>query len=126
MILSQFIAEHSARPFAWGRSDCLLFMCDWVVEQTGRDPASEWRGRWLSGVAAIEILADLGGLEAAARAAFEREGFAQTDAPNDGDCGIVLLKRPVCAIHIAGRWAAKGHRGVAVTPAPVLVAWSLA
>lgn len=126
MLLPEFIAAHSGKPFAWGASDCLLFMCDWVVHRTGRDPASEWRGRWSSGPSAAEILAELGGLERAARAAFAREGFLETSAPAEGDAAVVLLKRPVCAIHVAGRWAAKGYRGVAVTPAPVLVAWSLA
>lgn len=57
-----YLAEAEARPFAWGRHDCVRFAGGAVEAATGRKPALP---TWTSERGALRVLARLGGLEAA-------------------------------------------------------------
>lgn len=59
--LAAFIEARRHQPFVWGRHDCCLFACDWVVEATGWDPAADFRGRYDSRAGALRALRDIGG-----------------------------------------------------------------
>lgn len=65
-LLAEFIRRKKAEPFAWGKNDCCLFVCDWVHDLTGVDPASDLglRGAYETHLHAAKILAERGGLEA--------------------------------------------------------------
>lgn len=72
---------NSAPQFQWGRHDCALWCADWVLQITGRDFASEWRGLY-SDEAGLQSLMHDRGYQCAseiADAAFNRVGvnFAQ-------------------------------------------------
>jgi hypothetical protein len=56
------LAAHiaSARPFAWGENDCVLWCADWVKTVTGIDPAQDWRGKYTSEDDARSILNAIG------------------------------------------------------------------
>jgi len=42
--LTDYLRAHHARPFAWGRWDCALFVAGGVRAMTGRDPMRGLRG----------------------------------------------------------------------------------
>ena len=63
-LLAQFIEQRRDQPFAWGVNDCCTFAADWVQLCTGVDYAQAWRGRYVSGLGAVRVLDDAGGVEA--------------------------------------------------------------
>lgn len=46
--LYEFIESRRDMPFAWGTNDCACFAADWVLEATGVDLMTEWRGKYKS------------------------------------------------------------------------------
>jgi len=126
MTLTEYLRETAGRRFEWGRCDCVTFVCDWIVSQRGVDPAESFRGQYRSGVKAAENLAPNGGLVGSVAKFFEQAGLKSTADPAEGDVGVVLLRRPTCAIYL-GRdiWAAKGRRGVTISVAKPLMAWGV-
>jgi len=44
--LAEVVRAAQARPFAWGRQDCALFVCDCIQAMCGEDPAARFRGRY--------------------------------------------------------------------------------
>lgn len=73
--LASFIESRRARPFCWGHHDCCLFAADWILEATGKDIASDYRGKYDSALSAARILENEGGVLAVFRKAAEREGM---------------------------------------------------
>jgi hypothetical protein len=63
-LLAQFIEQRREQPFAWGVNDCCIFAADWVQLCTGEDYAKAWRGRYVSGLGAVRVLDEAGGVEA--------------------------------------------------------------
>jgi len=63
-LLAQFIEQRRDQPFAWGVNDCCTFAADWVQLCTGVDYAQAWRGRYVSGLGAVRVLDEAGGVEA--------------------------------------------------------------
>lgn len=122
-----YLREAARRPFAWGRSDCSLFMADWVLRASGVDPAAPLRGRYRTALGAARHVRRRGGMEAMGRALAEAAGLPVTSAPRPGDIGLVRdpLAGPLFAIRTAIGWAAKAPRGIAVGMFPVIVAWSV-
>lgn len=122
--LGAYIACKSREPYAFGRNDCVMFICDWARRETGRDPLGPWRGTWRSGPGASENLALCGGLKAALRQQFSRAGFVETATPQIGDVALVDPAHPYCAIRVSGGWAQRLRRGgVMVRRAEIIVAW---
>lgn len=77
--LIAFIDSRRSTPHKWGRkaNDCMSFVAGAVKAQTGKDPA---RGlRWSSEHTGLRLLKELGGIESALDARFERiaPSFAQ-------------------------------------------------
>jgi hypothetical protein len=62
-LLAQFIEQRRDQPFAWGVNDCCTFAADWVQLCTGVDYAQAWRGRYVSGLGAVRVLDEAGGVE---------------------------------------------------------------
>jgi hypothetical protein len=63
-LLAQFIEQRREQPFAWGVNDCCTFAADWVQLCTGVDYAQAWRGRYASGLGAVRVLDEAGGVVA--------------------------------------------------------------
>lgn len=60
MPLTTFIAQYKTQPFAWGTADCSLIVADWVLQQTGVDPARGLRGTYTSAEGAVRALRKAG------------------------------------------------------------------
>ena len=131
--LADWLAREGARPVVWGVNDCCLFVADWVVAVTGRDPATPWRGAYRGERAAHRILTRGGGLLAVVAPAFDGVGLARTDDPLTGDIGVVvapvavrrgrIVERPVAALRVGRLWAVKSQSGIAAGEFVALAAW---
>jgi len=59
--LAEVVRAAQARPFAWGRHDCALFVCDCVRAMCGEDPAARFRGRYRTARGAQRAIRRIGG-----------------------------------------------------------------
>lgn len=73
-LLTRFIEERRAMPFAWGSNDCCLFAADWCRTVGGIDFAEGIRGTYSSALGAMRVLEKHGGVFGLAqkRAGLER------------------------------------------------------
>ncbi len=99
MTLPEYITAHLDKPFEYGRLDCVLFVALWIRNKTGIDHLADIPA-WSSERQALRIIKDLGGLEVAMDARFQRihPNFAK-----DGDIalrngGLAIFTGP----HIVG------------------------
>lgn len=130
--LVQFLGEAAKRPWVWGQSDCTMMVCDWVLSETGIDPAERYRGCYSSDAEAAALYENFVSI---IREEFERAGLIETSAPVTGDIGIVnrsvvmrgrhSICRACMAIRAGSLWAAKEGLGVCAGDYPVIAAWSL-
>jgi len=129
MTLADFLKGASGRPFVWGECDCCLFAADWVLARTGQDPAAGWRGRYDTKARASQIAHRAGGLAHHVAAQFSGLNIAKTDAPDEGDVGVLVLPfhGQIVGIRTSlGRWTFKTQRGVLSAACPnVIAAWSI-
>lgn len=106
-------------PFVLGRMDCSLWAADWVLKQTGVDPAATWRGAYGTEREYMRLLLAEGGLVRVAARAVTRIGARQV-APADaqpGDIGIIVTERgPALAIRGQLAWMAKTGDQLSTTP----------
>jgi len=58
--LAEFMKREQNRPFAWGESDCALFVCDCILALTGEDLAKDFRGRYTTQRGAYRVLKRIG------------------------------------------------------------------
>src|SRR5690348_1512638 len=66
--LQSCVAAAVGAPFQWGTHDCVTWAADVVLALTGADVIADYRGRWDDRAGALECLAEMGGIEAAATA----------------------------------------------------------
>lgn len=127
--LRRYLREAARTPFAWGRTDCCLFLADWVMAVRGIDPAQPLRGRYISERGAERWLRRHGGLVATVGLCAAGAGLAPTPAPRAGDIGVVRAMGPdgkpreAGAICAGGRWMARTPGGLAGFRATPLAAW---
>lgn len=125
MILSQFLKAAAHRKVIEGQDDCMLWLADWVLLNTGKDPAEGWRGRY-SKREARQAIAEAGGLlRVASRSmrACEMERIPWASA-RAGDVGIVRVDRMhVGAIRAHAGWAVRLRSGIAFGHLHVAAAW---
>jgi hypothetical protein len=74
-------------PFAWGTSDCCLFVAGGIAATTGEDPAAAWRGTYGDAEGAERIVAGWGSLPAFVTAQLG-EPHAATRLARQGDVGF--------------------------------------
>jgi len=108
----------------WGYTDCTLFVADWVVEATGKDPGAELRGTYFDRTGAAAILRDAGGAERLVSEKLSALGFHRVETPRDGDVGMVLAltgfdaggakMKDIPAIRFGPLWAVMSARGAMV------------
>ena len=112
--------------FEWGTSDCIMSVCDYVLETTGTDPAAPWRGTYSDEPGARAIYGQYGGVLGLFSFGMELAGFhsynAVTGAPVVADfnghelAGICTGRRVMFRME---------GRGIVEWPAPILGAWKL-
>ncbi|MBO9194321.1 hypothetical protein J5277_09410 [Rhizobium sp. 16-449-1b] len=133
MTLHEFLAL--PHRFRWGGSsgdDCTMFCASWVEELTGTDPAADIRGTYRDAAGAHRIIDAAGGLVQFARGRLEPLGFVPTDAPVDGDLGVVRAPAGmgdgmtlVSAIRFGPLWAILAPAGVIARKLEHVAAWRL-
>ena len=134
--LNAFLARERRKPWSWASGqDCTLWVADWVMACSGRDPAAAYRGRYASADEAHELIKREGGFMPIIGYEMDRLGFARTAAPRDGDVGIVSApvamaeRMPVvgtiAGIHQGGRWWCRGLRGLHHCDLPLVTAWRI-
>lgn len=104
-----------------GGDDCTTFAAGWVEMATGKDPAVDLRGTYFDADGANAILRASGGCEALVGAKLGALGFQRSQAPQDGDVGVVrtmtgfdadgTMVKEIPAIKFGPLWAVMSARG---------------
>jgi hypothetical protein len=114
-------------PFAWGKSDCMLSVADYLIEAVGVDCGCRFRGRYSTMVGCARV------------SGFHRDPvkpfadcvaeipLTETAKPKRGDVGVVeMADTTVGAICMGKKWVARDERGlVMAVPSRVLKAWGV-
>lgn len=117
-----------AEPFDRARGfDCCLWVCDWIADQAGIDPAAAMRGAYSDLRGAVALVRSWGGFVCMWRVHMALAGFNTTREPQDGDVAVVrdAAGQHVAAIRVGDKWAAKSRGGVCIEDFPMIVAWSI-
>jgi hypothetical protein len=119
LAVHQRIGDTTPFGFGPGKLDCCLWPADWVLKQTGIDPAADWRGTYGSEREYARLLLARGGLVRVVARAMQDIG-AQRIEPTDaepGDIGIIATDRgAACAIRGQLAWMAKTGDQLSRTP----------
>ncbi|MCR6498408.1 hypothetical protein MUO32_05120 [Shinella sp. CPCC 101442] len=122
--------------FRWGGAvgdDCMTFCATWIAERSGIDPASDLRGSYSTRAGANAIMTIAGGAVAFMDGRLLPIGATRTDAPEDGDVGLVrmlagddageVVVTDVGAIRFGPLWASISPAGVIARRAEMVAAW---
>jgi len=112
--------------FEWGRTDCIMSVCNHVRDLTGTDPAGPWRGSYSDEAGAAAICAAHGGVLGLMRHGMALAGFA-TGPRGPGRPVVCLIGgHEIAGVDMGQRIAfmAEG-RGMVEMRAEVLEAWVL-
>ena len=94
--LADYIAIKRHEPFEYGVNDCCLFAAGAVVEITGEDPMSEFRGKYDSLKGSLKAIKDIGAgtLEATLDGKFPEVAIGNAQRGDlaflDGSVGVVM------------------------------------
>ena len=116
--LTLYLRAAAGDAFDWSGHNCMIWVADWIVSQTARDPAAGWRSGEFD-PARVDVLA---------LARKTMRDFQTTQTPKRGDVGIVLAGprgEATAAICTGTRWAALAPSGLAVAPWPCVMAWTI-
>lgn len=119
--LGGYIQRTIDTPWEWGVCDCTMWVADWVLSQTGIDPAAALRGTYATEAEAEALVAgDLAGV-------VDAQGvLTRTDAPRPGDVGVITVSgREVAAILTENGWAFRQFDGIGVIRTDPAAAWAL-
>jgi hypothetical protein len=135
MTLPEYLAALARKRFAYGESDCLMILADWVRIRRGVDPAADVRGIYRDEAGCRAVLIARGGLVRCIERALAPLGIGRTATPRHGDIGLVrtfirrgerAVLRPVGALCVApDRWAVMTDRGLTVACFEPFRAWAL-
>lgn len=79
-------------PFAWGRTDCMLMLADWVVARTGcADPCAAIRGVYRDPVECEKLTGFLSDPVTVMARYAEAAGLRPTETPQRGDIALVQI-----------------------------------
>lgn len=132
--LSEFIEHTSAKRWEWGKRDCALWVADWVLLTTGRDPGTPFRGRYDSRHGCEALIHEYGGLTEIMRAGAAAISLEEIDysAAAIGDAGIVMAPvqrdkymalEETAAIRSGMGWVRFTPRGIVSDASRALMAW---
>lgn len=129
--LDDYLDSASRQRWAWGRMDCVQFGLGWVSARVGRPLALPLAYR--DAKAAMAFLDAHGGLHGVVAEWMAANGFPPTDAPEDGDVGVVPVI-DIDPMNIAGAsvvvrrncwWIAKALRGYVGLSVQGIPAWRI-
>lgn len=128
--LSKFLRAAAGRPFSYGEHDCLLWLGDCVMMQTGIDPAAPWRWRYSTKAEALRFVVEAGGMAALIETALKPIGRHRRESGKRGDIAIVapLGEPEMGAILLNGASVSLAETGLVIRRseiAPVVAAWAL-
>ncbi|MBB6299898.1 DUF6950 family protein [Rhizobium leucaenae] len=134
MTLHEFLAlPHRFRWGGVGGDDCTTFCATWISEQIGIDPAAHLRGTYRTEEGAHALLDAAGGLVPFMASHLEPIGFIRTDAPADGDVGVIDAPvglsgetKEIGAIRFGPLWLALGPDGAKGKKLDFVAAWRFA
>lgn len=130
MILADYLRAQSRLSWEAGVTDCCTFAGNWAETWGRGDPMAKWRGRYSTDAEAAALIAEAGGLAALWDRGLASIGAVETDAPNEGDVGVIVAVgldlRPehVGAIHTGRRWAFRAPAGLCFASAEMVKAWT--
>lgn len=125
-LFSSLKREWRSIPFEWGKSDCILSVCDYVLGQTGIDPAAPWRGSYDSEAGAQKIVSYYGGVIHLFDAGMTACGFERCDPYVGAPAVVNVLGTPIAGILGPDRAIVRhDKRGILEMPLPVLGAWNI-
>lgn len=121
------VADTKARwrraEFQWGRTDCILSVCDHVLRATGIDPALPWRCRYSTEAAARALMEPYGGVLGIMRHGMALAGFGEGE-PLDGRPVVALVDgQETAGVMFGNRVGFMADRGLVEMRAPILTAW---
>lgn len=90
MTLADYLASLRKRKWQPGILDCGVFMADWVIALSGRDPIADVRGTYSTERQFMRIVRREGGFETSCAARLSAAGFVETTTPVAGDLMTVL------------------------------------
>lgn len=133
MTLHEFMAlPHRFRWGGQGGDDCTTFLATWISYRLGVDPAADLRGTYRDGQGAHQILESAGGIEAFIARRVTPLGFQRTDAPQDGDIGVVAspdaydgAEVRIGAIRFGRHWLVLSPAGIACKKLDHIAAWRM-
>jgi hypothetical protein len=94
--LVNYIATKRHEPFEYGVNDCCLFAAGAVIEVTGEDPMSEFRGKYDSLKTSLKVIKEIGAgtLEATLDGKFPEVAISHAQRGDlaffDGSVGVVM------------------------------------
>lgn len=113
--------------FVWGKTDCILAVCNHVRDQTGIDPAAPWRGTYDDEAGAMAIYQQYGGVLGLFKHGMGLAGFAMTKHLQPGFPVVCdVAGHEVAGLNIGNRVAfMAAGRGVVEMRAKILAGWAL-
>ncbi len=127
--LKQFLDAQLKASFSWGTNDCALFAADWVLERTGVDYASEFRGTYNTESGSIEALNRLS-YDSLSSALHDRLGepLSSKYQAQRGDIALIETSQGLaCGVVTAHGVVCRGYRKLAVLPmGNIVFAWRIA
>ncbi|WP_420415930.1 DUF6950 family protein [Marinovum algicola] len=110
-MITTFLTETRAEPFAWGQTDCATWCADLVLRATGHDPAADLRGTYDSRFGYMQILKREGGLLNVVATRMDRiPGLLPLGDAN----GVAVAKqdgRAICGVVLDGALITRTARG---------------
>ena len=116
----------SITPFEYGVMDCCLFPSNWILSQTGNDPAKGLRFGPISEDFAEGIIADNGGLLRLFEKRFTSAGLRRTKTPQNGDVACIRYQKTAYgSVMKDGLWWVVAKSGkFPILQAKLIRAWS--
>ncbi len=133
MTLKEFLLlPHEFKFGGWMGEDCTTLCASWVRESTGVDPAASFRGTYSSVRSANALIKAHGGMVRLYEDSLIPLGFRRTEAPIDGDIGVVTapsgidhIINEIGGIRFGPLWAVMAQRGVVAKKLEYVAAWTL-
>jgi hypothetical protein len=125
--LAAYLAASGRQRWAWGETDCIMFLAGWLMAARGIDPAAPYRGAYATAAECYALAEREGGLRRLVGSALARAGLERVREPLTGD--IALVRVPMArlgligAIKVEGGWAMRTLRGLVVGPAEAAAVW---
>jgi hypothetical protein len=114
MNIDETLKEWRRSSFAWGKTDCLLSVADYLsdhalIGEKARLIAAEYRNQYSNEADGLERMTRDGGPEAI----IDRSGLPRTDNPRRGDVVVIDVAAGIAGVHTGHSVVIRRERGVA-------------